>query len=255
MNDVINDITTEYFQLLEAMKPSPTVEDYKRFESRIPLLEEISRIKNSAISVFDLYQKKHLFASYNFEDLLGKKAPNPITMEYFDSVIHPDDYIHLLKVGIKMLKYSLTLKKDARPHIKLLNEYRIFTGQNKWIRVIEQHRMLEVDAKGNLWLSISILDVSPDQNLNRPTISRVLNSQSGESFLINETISDPKSTLTKRESQILGMMDKGLLSKEISHQLNISVHTVNTHRQRILEKTHSSNSIEALNYAKNAGII
>ena len=58
MNDVINDLTTEYVQLLEAIKPSPTAEDYKRFESRIPLLEEISKIKNSAISVFDLYQKK-----------------------------------------------------------------------------------------------------------------------------------------------------------------------------------------------------
>ena len=255
MSEAIKALASEYFHLLEAIKPSPTEEDYARFKSKIPLLEEMAKIDSSAISIFDLATKQHIFASYNFEDLLGKKAPNPITMEYFDSVIHPDDYLHLMKVGIEMLKYNLSLDKITRPHIRLLNEYRIRASGGKWIKVIEQHKALELDVNGDVWLSISLLDISPDQNLNRPIISRVVNSMTDESFLINPSPSGSNPTLTKRESQILGLMDKGMLSKEISDKLNISVHTVNTHRQRILEKTNSSNSIEALNYAKTAGII
>ncbi|WP_235782360.1 response regulator transcription factor [Phocaeicola paurosaccharolyticus] len=46
-----------------------------------------------------------------------------------------------------------------------------------------------------------------------------------------------------------------MLSKEISEQLFISVHTVNTHRQRILEKLDVNNSMEAVKYASALGLI
>ena len=245
----------EYSSLLEQIKPSPTKEDYERFERQIPLLEEISRIESSAVSVFDLFTKDHLFASYNFVQLFGPVVPQPITAEYFNTRIHPEDLIQLLLAGIEMLKYSLNLKSELRKFVKLINEFRIKDLNEKWIKVIEQHKMLEEDSYGNLWLSISTLDISPNQNLERPAISRVVDLQSNNSFLINENELFDKAKLTKRESQVLSLMDKGLLSKEISNQLNISVHTVNTHRQRILEKTNSSNSIEAINFGKRVGII
>ncbi|MDR1880928.1 MAG: LuxR C-terminal-related transcriptional regulator, partial [Tannerellaceae bacterium] len=43
--------------------------------------------------------------------------------------------------------------------------------------------------------------------------------------------------------------------KEISNQLCISVHTVNTHRQRILEKLDVDNSLEAVKYASALGLL
>ena len=255
MHTEIDQLQLEYSRLLDQMTPSPTKEDYERFEKQIPLLEEISRIESSAVSVFDLYTKDHLFASYNFIRLFGSDVPQPITAEYFNSRIHPEDLVQLLRSGIEMLKYSVALKKEDRKYVKLINEFRIIDLNEKWIRVIEQHKMLEEDRYGNVWLSISTLDISPNQNLDRPALSRVLDLKSNNSFLINEKEIIDKVKLTKRESQVLSLLDKGLLSKEISDQLNISVHTVNTHRQRILEKTKSSNSIEAINFGKRVGII
>ena len=54
---------------------------------------------------------------------------------------------------------------------------------------------------------------------------------------------------------VLQLIKEGLLSKEISEQLSISVHTVNTHRQRILEKLDVNNSMEAVKYASALGLI
>jgi DNA-binding CsgD family transcriptional regulator len=61
--------------------------------------------------------------------------------------------------------------------------------------------------------------------------------------------------LTAREKEILQLISKGLISKEIADKLYISVNTVNTHRQRILEKLQADNAIEAIKYASRTGII
>ena len=44
-------------------------------------------------------------------------------------------------------------------------------------------------------------------------------------------------------------------SKEIADELHISIHTVNTHRQRILAKLGVDNSLEAVKYAWILGIL
>ncbi|MBR3828011.1 MAG: response regulator transcription factor [Bacteroidales bacterium] len=43
--------------------------------------------------------------------------------------------------------------------------------------------------------------------------------------------------LSDRETDVLVLVAKGLSSKEIANQLNISVHTVNSHRKNITSKT------------------
>jgi len=50
------------------------------------------------------------------------------------------------------------------------------------------------------------------------------------------------------------MIRKGMLSKEISDKLFLSIHTVNKHRQNIMQKMNTSNIIEALDYARKLGL-
>ena len=61
--------------------------------------------------------------------------------------------------------------------------------------------------------------------------------------------------LTKREIEILKLVNKGMFSKEISDNLSISVHTVNNHRQNILQKMNTDNVLEAINYARKLGLL
>jgi len=55
--------------------------------------------------------------------------------------------------------------------------------------------------------------------------------------------------LSKRENEILQLLSKGLLYKEIAEQLSISTGTVRQHIHRIYEKLHVQNRTEALNTA------
>ncbi len=61
--------------------------------------------------------------------------------------------------------------------------------------------------------------------------------------------------LTKREIQIIQLFSRGLMSKEIADQLNISVRTVETHKSHIYRKLGISTSVELLRFAEQKGLI
>ena len=56
-------------------------------------------------------------------------------------------------------------------------------------------------------------------------------------------------SLTCREIEILDLLAKGYLYKEIATELNISKETVKTHIHNIYDKLHVQNRTEALNKA------
>ena len=59
----------------------------------------------------------------------------------------------------------------------------------------------------------------------------------------------PVDVLSNRENEILQLLSKGLLYKEIADQLQISTGTVRQHIHRIYEKLHVQNRTEAINKA------
>lgn len=73
--------------------------------------------------------------------------------------------------------------------------------------------------------------------------------------MFGEEAENDQKSLTQRELEVLELVSKGMQSKEIADKLFLSVFTINNHRQKILEKTNSSNSGEAVIYARNLGLL
>ncbi|MDE6157478.1 MAG: helix-turn-helix transcriptional regulator, partial [Muribaculaceae bacterium] len=69
------------------------------------------------------------------------------------------------------------------------------------------------------------------------------------------TSATDRNILTPREKQVLALIDTGLKSADIAHQLHISKHTVSRHRQNILEKLQVRNSVEACRLAKQMSLL
>ncbi len=61
--------------------------------------------------------------------------------------------------------------------------------------------------------------------------------------------------LSERESEILLMIAEGYSTREIGEKLFISVKTVGTHKQKILEKLNLNNTAEMVKYAIKNGLI
>lgn len=252
----IESLYQEYFTLLEEQEFVEKDLDYSILDQHISFLRQMDAIDNSSISVFDLHKKTHVFVSDNYSSMLGYdlKEVEQSGNAFFDSKVHPDDFIVNLRNGIGLLRFYFTIPIEQRKAYKLVSEYRVQNGKGNYIRIIEQQQGLEITSDGKIWLALSTVDISPNQDLGLGVKSQIFNFKTGEivPFLFETTPRDK--VLSKREKEVLELIKDGMLSKEIAQKLYISVHTVNTHRQRILEKLNVSNSIEAIQYFSSLGI-
>lgn len=71
----------------------------------------------------------------------------------------------------------------------------------------------------------------------------------------DEEIQDKSSELSERESEILKLIAEGKSTREISDLLFISVKTVGTHKQHILEKLKLKSTADLIKYAIKKGIV
>jgi len=68
-------------------------------------------------------------------------------------------------------------------------------------------------------------------------------------------VEDSYELLTPREREVLQMLGEGKSNKEVATQLNLSLHTVETHRGNVLEKLNLHSTAEMILYAVRKGIV
>lgn len=220
-------------------------------------IDLLSKVNNSSVFVAE-YKANYLFLSDNFQlfgydsQIISSPETDP---DYFESKIHPDDRIVLGKTQNRLMDFLLSLPDDQRKNYKHIYEFRIKSAEGNYVRFILQQQVLELDEDGIPWLLLGIIDVSPDTSPFEHIKLRVTNYKTGEivPFSFVEQKSDIK--LSEREKEILELARKGLQSKEISDKLFLSIHTVNKHRQNIMQKMNVNNVLEAIDYAGKLGLI
>jgi len=85
-----------------------------------------------------------------------------------------------------------------------------------------------------------------------PAVTRVLMKQP---FPESADVEDPYERLTERERQVYVLLAEANGSKDIAAQLQISVHTVETHRSRIMEKMNLHGIAELVLSAVRRGLV
>ncbi len=245
-----------FFKFLLQYKFDQKDLDYSILDRHTVALQTLSSIGNSGINVFDVCKRQVVFYSSNFGAQLGYTPSEyeKAGQQFFEERIHPEDKLKLSHVGVSTFKLYNSLSSDEKLNYKQVNEYRMLNAENKYVRLIEQYQILELDKIGQIWLLLSFVDLSPNQEEYNGVKSQLLNFRTGKIIPI-EVSQKAQYELTKRETEILRLVKDGLLSKEISNRLSISLHTVNTHRQRFLEKLGANNSFEAIMFASKFGLL
>lgn len=251
------ELKTVYHAIFNEQKFEATELNYTFFEEQRGILNTLAEVGNSGVSIFDCYKRKHIFYSLNFGKLLGydKMTIEQEGLGFMENKTHPDDLNILLESSIYSMKLFYSFSSDERCKYKFISEFRMKNSFGKYINVIEQHQVYKLDSLGNIWLALSVIDVSPNQNEMEVAKCKMFNFHTGNFIPLPILKMGNLQNMTRREKEILQLVKDGLLSKEISDLLYISVHTVNTHRQKVLEKLGVNNSIEAINLASKLGLL
>lgn len=241
-------IQQEYLRLFDTMNIRESSLDYAIADRHIRALKESPFLKTTAVTLYDSCRRRHIYESdyhrYIFKDDDGI---------YRDMQIHPDDIDAVIKNAISVLRHIFSVETQLKDS-KLIRQYRVkINGIYK--RITEEMQIIESDAVGNPWLSLSIVNIAPDQDEPFIVKSQLVDTKTGDTFTPLDDLYNRDAILSAREIEILKKISQGLLSKEISSLLGLSVHTVNTHRQRILAKLNVNNSIEAVKYAVALGLL
>lgn len=237
---------------------SATDIDYAVWERDKSMLHQLSKISRSCAFVVDVYKCNYTYASSNFVALLGYDSHKIETLErqgdYLESRIHPDDRAQLATLQVTLAQFIYNLPLEQRNDYSNIYSFRILNARQQYIRVTSRHQVLEQDRNGKAWLIIGNMDISPNQKDFETVDCAVLNLKNGEIFSPS-LLPLPSANLTNREIEILRLIQKGLLSKEIADKLCISIHTVNIHRQNLLRKLCVQNSIEAIRLGQEVGLL
>jgi DNA-binding NarL/FixJ family response regulator len=154
---------------------------------------------------------------------------------------HPDCFSHETILKIKMASPTtniLVISADSDKHsIYQVLENGVNSFLTKNCHEEEIIDAVQATAKGEKFFCTRVLDYLLEKSFG------------------NKEESCVPMPLTPRQIDIVKLTAKGLIAKEIADALNLSIHTVYTHRKEILKKLELKTSSELVMYAVNKGIV
>lgn len=187
--------------------------------------------------------------SVNYQDF----EKNPIYFREMNSSdedeiysrIHPEDLVDKRMLEYEFFKFVDSLPVGEKLNWKATCRIRLKDREGKYIPIENSTRVLNLSPNGKVWLILCTYNLSPKQEMTEDIQPCLVNNTTGEIKLLY--LSKKRTQiLTNREKEILNLIKAGRLSKQIADVLDISVHTVNRHRQNILNKLSVSTSAEAV---------
>jgi hypothetical protein len=212
---------------------------FKGIDRRDPLivsLEEMMKLNNQFLAVFDMIRMKIEFASQGSIQMRGIR-PEDLESYHFKEATHPDDLKRHELGLVKLFKiaHELFVAKKGEQLMSENLRKRNITGNysNQLIQCYFFYSRVPYETVYNI-------------NINTD-ISWFKRKRWGFHYYVGNDLSyfrypDEELLMTgnifsDREFEIIKLVHEGLDSEKIAEKLFLSRHTVNTHRKNILDKT------------------
>jgi DNA-binding CsgD family transcriptional regulator len=199
---------------------------------------------------------KFEYISKNFNTCLGLD-PNELNakgMRYFWSRIHPEDIDLWLSALNKLMEFTIDkIPEDKRPDANYTWNYRVKNARGNYVNIIQNTTPLAFDSEMKPIIGLAHYTVL-DAKIKMPITAsaKVLNDNNEYEtvYFNNRSQKLLAGGISNRERDVIRLLILNKSSKEISEKLNISSHTVDTHRRNILKKLNISSTGELIGILK-----
>lgn len=162
--------------------------------------------------------------------------------------IHPEDLVDKRLLEYEFFKSIDKKSPEEKPRLIARCRIRMRDKGGEYRLVDNTTQLIRLSPCGKIWLILCTYSLSSNKDAGVGIAPNILNTTTGEI----ESLSFGRrraEILSAREKEVLALIRDGKPSKQIADILGISIHTVNRHRQNIIEKLSVGNSIEAVTAA------
>ena len=233
--------------------------DYTAYLQANPVMEKVLDNSPCITWIMDMRTMQYVYMSRNVKEMLGYQVQEFLVngVAFVNDIVHPEDQPQLWKLVKTVWDFLLTLPTTERLYYKFSCDYRIVKPNGTCMRFLEQNSVLQTDKLGNITHLMGVGSDITHWKKNDNMMATVTCTKNGSSFCCTPEDANLRlqTLLSKRERDVLRLVAAGYNSRHIANELFISVHTVNTHRQNIIEKTNGKNTSGMVQYALSHGLI
>jgi DNA-binding CsgD family transcriptional regulator len=262
MNRPIPDTRVSISQIVDRYRASSsaiTLADFEPLLKHNPLLEKIFLTADCAVAIFDASKAGYLYVSDSAIQLSGYQVEDFMKggIEFFILNTHPDDLPGIMVILQKELDSINSLPLEDRLNYKSSYDYRTRRIDGSYIHVLQRNVILQLNEEGNMLYMLIIITLMNDFKHDKKLLTNVKGLHNSEPIISQFSGSQivKESILTRRELEILRLIQQGMTTREIADKLFLSFETVRTHRRNMLEKTNAKNSSKLIHYALAAGLL
>jgi DNA-binding CsgD family transcriptional regulator len=223
---------------------------------------------NMLVPVFyvaDKTQQKYLYFDSSCKQVLGydvefmaKAGPN-----FYMSLLHENDYkVYQEKIFPENMIFLKKENEKTYSDFLFSCNYRIKKNDGKYVNMLQRIMYFLLTGEDARLIEVGLITDITNYKADTRIIhiiekaGRDPNAPSGIHLFKSVYFPDKaEGILSRREMEILKDISEGLSSKEIASKLFISINTINNHRKNMLQKTHTNNFAELLNYALNNSLL
>ncbi len=168
--------------------------------------------------------------------------------------IHPEDTELVYRVSKAAIMYAIEFAKAPENNI-LSMTYRIKKNDGHYAKFLSQSVVLRTDENGSMLRTLVKLTNISFIDSSSPVFWEFKAKGLDKQKFKAQVYEPYQRIFTKREHEIIFLLNKNLSNTDISKQLNISIGTVATHRKNILRKSHCHNVADLIEFCVRRGIL
>lgn len=216
-----------------------------------------ARVENAVAVLSDMRAGTSLICYGGFAGRLGmsgavgtERSIGSIWEEEILRRIHPDDLHGKYLQELRFFHFMKRRPAAERPRYCLFNGLRMKDAAGTYFPALHRLFYASDPCGSSLWLALCLYQPSVAA---LPVRDAAVDTVTGH--VVDLERHGAAEILSEREREVLALIERGMMSRDIAGRLSISVHTVSRHRQNILEKLQVRNSVEACRIARDLGLL
>jgi len=217
-------------------------------------IDELTVENDQYFQVFDVGKMKFLFTSKGIFHMIGV-TPEEINPGHYTHLVHPDDEERLGQARSRVYKMEKAIFQAQKGSVLTSYNLRIRNADGNYKELFVQDYMFYSPIPHKAVFLIQVVTDIAWYRMKKDRFHLYVGNDLSLFRFPDQKLLEIGPDLSYREFEIIRLIEAGLSSKEIAEKLFLSVHTVNTHRSNILEKSGKAQISDVIYEFKEKGLL